>query len=828
MLQMIKHSVTKPISLVLGVVLCPLWCHADPISYNQAKDIAGRYVTLPADRQDSSLTRANGGESYEPFYIFNDAQANNGFVIIAGNNDINPVLGYSGTGHIDEANMPDGLRFWLENIQSVKSTTKSSSEKAEVVVAPLIKTRWYQTAPYNLKSPEGKCLTGCAATAMAQVMNYHQWPEKGHGFVKYESYAPFTGEDNDPGAGWLSTDFSQSTYDWGHMKETYQDNKWTDTEAEAVSTLMRDCGYAAYMQYRYDESSSYDVDAATALTEHFGYDTEIVPHFGDHNTEQWLAKIKEELDEKFPVLISGQSTLYGKGGHFFIADGYDSHDFLHINWGWNGDADGFYNIAALTPIHGESPNNFSYMQYFTSVRPRKPYTDATYNPAMIMLWNIKDPKIDNSGLTVENSGAVQSIGQPVNIKIEGLCFVASRGFEGKFELALIDEKGETVRTLFSQEVEREPLSSSFENQGIDLNSITIPANAFKDTPNGKYTLFPMSTYKDMPAKRIQTYGYKGYLNVTVSDGKITLSNVSKPVSDLRYTSPFTLPAEMPMYSKLETVINLENKGDYIEGGFLDVVMYSQDRTKSWIIYSTAFAIYEKQQMQIPVSTSLLPLYNGSDNKVSCGEEYTIELEYTDTSHQPIRISNPSEFPKVLITDRPELRPYVEITSLQVTDEDGISMDLGNLNLSAEKSYDIQYDYKIVAPGATPPSINYNVNLEGLIWGERSAFNKPEGSINTSLDFFFIDYETGETYLSIEYFDPVTGEYILCSPSELSRIKVTIYDNATAIEKIIPQTEVREVARYNLSGVKLKKPVQGINIIQYSDGSTRKEFVNIKE
>lgn len=822
----IKFLFFKQALIVFCLALFPVFVCADSISYNKAKEIAGRYVNISSGSRVSAM--AGEQDSYAPFYIFNDAKADNGFVIIAGNDNINPVLGYSRSGHLDEKNMPDGLKAWLEAVKDVKAGGESRSEEATVKVAPLIKTQWYQSVPYNNKAPEEGCLTGCVATAMAQVMNYHKWPERGHGSVNYESYNPLY-EGDDTYAGWLSTDLSKSVYDWDNMRITYQNGDWTDAEAEAVSTLMRDCGYAAYMQYTTYNSVTYDNDAAVALAEHFGYDVEVVPHFGDVGTGQWLDMIKNELDCGFPVIMTGQQNFLGGGGHCFIADGYDSNDFLHINWGWNGEADGFYNIASLSPVYHGSVNNFSYMQYFTSVRPRRPYTDAKYNPSMMMLYDLAANNIDCSGLTADNSGIAQSKNLPVNVRVDGLWFISNRGFNGRFELALFDESNNIVKTVLSKEVERSQLGSQFESLSVGLSSVTIPAKAFDDVPDGKYTLCPMSVCGDMPAKRIQTYGYKKNLNVVVEGDEVAVTNIAKPAADLHYTSPLALPAEVPLFSKFETTIGIENRGDFMEGGWLDVVMYSSDRKKKGVINTIPVTLYEKRRTEFPLTIAILNKYHDMVDAFNIGEEYTIELELTGISKEQVSIQNPFGFPKILITDDPELRPYVEITSINVTDENGNMLDFDNLRFDINKKYYINYEYRTVAAGAAPDRLDMIYNFEESGYNSSSMDLFPSGKESLTIsDLAFTQYKLGDTFFTISYLDPLTGEKVLCVPSNMARFKVNLYDSLAGLDNVVSKSEEYEVARYNAVGVKLENPVHGMNIVIYSDGSVRKEFVNIKK
>ena len=337
---------------ILPILICAIACFttsAAPISRAEAEAIAGRYITVERGAELRSKLASNADAM--PYYLFNAANEQ-GFAIIAGDDRIAPLLGYSHSGSLDASNMPPALAAWLDEVAAaVAAMPETAARAAEIeaatpVVDALVKTQWYQLAPYNAKCPAANVFTGCVATAMAQIMNYHRWPEQGTGSIKYDCFAPVDGKSGDP-IGVLTLDFD-SKYDWDNMLPTYKTENgtenWNEAQANAVATLMRDCGHAAFMSYTTVESGSYDTDAAVGLSEHLGYDTKVYPHYA-YTTAEWLSLIKNELDNGFPVLFTGQGSNDGGGGHAFVVDGYDSNSYLHVNWGWNGDADGFFDIS---------------------------------------------------------------------------------------------------------------------------------------------------------------------------------------------------------------------------------------------------------------------------------------------------------------------------------------------------------------------------------------------------------------------------------------------------------------------------------------------------
>ena len=330
------------------------------------------------------------------YYIYENANGE-GWVMIAANDVAHPVLAYSETGSFRTEGQPTNLRGWLNHYdqQIVRAEQDGLTANAEVqqewkalragtnlraatvVVAPLIKTGWDQDAPYWNMCPKN-CYTGCVATAMAQVMNYHQWPKQGTGShsIKYNRTT-------------YSANFGATTYDWANMLDSYAGSATTDQKA-AVATLMYHCGVAVDMQYGTASaggSAAYTIDfngyfsgrntmcAETALTKFFGYNAETIKGYyrnGDSDmgmrswTEsEWIAMLKAELDAKRPIMYAGGDKK-GESGHSFICDGYDSSNMFHFNWGWSNDCDGYFNINSLIPDEqtgaGGGNYDFSYDQ----------------------------------------------------------------------------------------------------------------------------------------------------------------------------------------------------------------------------------------------------------------------------------------------------------------------------------------------------------------------------------------------------------------------------------------------------------------------------------
>lgn len=378
----------KKISLIVLASLISLGLCAEDISEEQARQIA---VQFWGDSTPSTARRAAASLllTYQPggseFYVFN-RPGGDGWVIVAGDNGASPtILAYSDKGSFDYNKSPDAtktiLTGYTKSIQDLRQSGISESipskapKRAAIIVAPLLKTSWNQNTPYNNQCPTadeggGRCPTGCVATAIAQIMNYWQWPKQGYG--------KHTNTDNNE-----TRDFSQSTYDWDNMLDSYSD--YTEVQANAVAQLMADVGCAMNMMYRSSESGTWAIDAAQALLRNFSYSGELHMHHmmdkkgikvnnltaeqGSEIDEDDEALIRSELASKRPIYM-GVSSRY-KEKHAVVCDGYDADDYFHINFGWGSDADGFYRLYSMGKF-GEYVSS----ELITNIKP-SPYGNSS-------------------------------------------------------------------------------------------------------------------------------------------------------------------------------------------------------------------------------------------------------------------------------------------------------------------------------------------------------------------------------------------------------------------------------------------------------------------
>ena len=333
--------------------------NAGPVSEKQALEKARQFMpgkSFSVSNISSHARTDNAGVT--PFYIFN-AGNNAGFVIVSGDDRTKVILGYSDNGAIDVNHLPDNVEGWLdyyaEAISSLGDgpvTVKSEPQTAKRKnIAPLVQTTWGQGSPYNGQCvfDGDQCVTGCVATAMAQVVNYYQYPNKVAAIDGYELY---NYDDN-----WNITSvryhipaLSATTLDWKNICDTYgYYDERTDAQKAAVATLMRYCGQSVQMDYGPSSSGAVTEYVASALVQYFGYaEGAQALYRSDYETdEEWENIIYQELSGKHPIVYRGRRT---SGGHAFVVDGYKD-GLYHVNWGWSGSCDGYFqlNVMDATP-----------------------------------------------------------------------------------------------------------------------------------------------------------------------------------------------------------------------------------------------------------------------------------------------------------------------------------------------------------------------------------------------------------------------------------------------------------------------------------------------
>ncbi len=364
----------KKIIMLTLLLVCSAASFAGPVTRDQAKKKAQTFLTgdinghrrTPAHHRSTNLRQVMENKNY---HVFNVGE-NDGFVIVSGSDQTQPILGYADSGMFDPNNIPDALRLWLSDLETaVQSVDKGIPQKRNILfgrklakrttkhaVPVLMSCRWNQGDPYNLQTPSyienvqnedgtttqkihDHSATGCVATAMAQVMYYWKWPQKACATIpKYSS---------DWNQWRTLGPLSPTTFKWDDMTDTY-DGGSSQKSKDAVAELMKYVGYSIEMGYG-PASGALSGNCGPALVNYFGYasTTQFVIH-DNYTYPEWEDLMYGELALGRPVLMAGDN-YERTGGHQWVCDGYDGNGLFHMNWGWGGMSDGYFLLTVMQP-----------------------------------------------------------------------------------------------------------------------------------------------------------------------------------------------------------------------------------------------------------------------------------------------------------------------------------------------------------------------------------------------------------------------------------------------------------------------------------------------
>ena len=398
--------------LLLLALCVSLFTLANPVDMVTANSIAKKFLQSKIEvdckarglHQTQSETEVDMALVYEPstesdaseYYVFAPSDAE-GFVIVSGEDTMEPIIGYSLNGNFAAEQMPPTLEYllssyaqYVNDVRAGKATPIARAKEEITPVPPLITTTWDQGSPYNYYCPllnGQRTLTGCVATATAQIMKYYEWPKAGHGTctatLKDGNDTPVTitlGEE----------------YDWGNMKNNYAFS-YTETEAQAVRLLMRDVGHACKLNYRSDGTGGTLYNALAALVNNFDYSpTAYLINVDYYSKARWKEILYEELSSGRPILYDGSNS--NRSAHAFVCCGIDQAGRYYFNWGWSGSSDGYYYledmlynmgwdaVVGIKPIEeGESAEDYMPIPY---VKVNFEYVQNSLLPLSSVINNI--------------------------------------------------------------------------------------------------------------------------------------------------------------------------------------------------------------------------------------------------------------------------------------------------------------------------------------------------------------------------------------------------------------------------------------------------------
>lgn len=635
-----KSSRMKKYFAFLLSATAAMTANAEQISEQQAAAIASKYMpeTTTARKMARAKSADNAAADTAPYYVFNFGD-NQGFVVVSGDDSLTELIGYSREGSFSTENMPQNLRSWfgtyadyVEKVQSGEAAPiKRASEVGTPVVDALVKTHWNQDEPFNRMCPayyieENEILpTGCVATAVAQVMKYYEYPSRGKGEISYSYY-----QANDPASRTdISVDFSQSTYDWDNMLDDYTRyydankniiNEYNDTEAEAVALLMRDCGASVLMTYALSGSGALDFNIPYGIATHFGYKSSLYIRSAMTDA-QFIGIIEDELDNGRPLVFCGSGSA---GGHCFVADGYDSNGLLHINWGWGGLSDGWFDINLMNPDAigiGGGAGGFVEGQSVTTMQPDESGDGWYGNTPLAYTYDntYRDyVRADKESLTK---------GDKLTVEVSGIANYAYSGYNGSIAVAVFDRQGNRVA---------EPTDAHSiqlrEMEGVFKLSFNVQGE-LENLADGEYMIYPVS-------KETRTGEFFDWMRVadadrvyiTVEGNEIT---VGEPIRQIAIES-IDAPATAVLGNTLTANFVISNNTTETATGSFDIIVRETSTGSPKMKKTVSFTARSDSETTVTSAISLNSLFES-------GVSYTATIENVKFSGLPfeMEISNPS-------------------------------------------------------------------------------------------------------------------------------------------------------------------------------------------
>lgn len=489
-----------------------LFVSAQPRSLSAARQIAAGKINVQAaelvqlSHSSQSIQKALAGFDLggTPFYVFNQKDGH-AFVIVSADSRMRPVLGCCDNVAFSADSIPCGLSYllshyaeqyaFMEQLGDMMAADDGQDQDSYPDVEPLITSEWGQDSPYNDDCPSG-CPSGCVATAMAQVMKYYGYPASGQGSFSYTSATRHYSE---------SYDFGNATFDWDNMRDEYSATSSFGSESSraAVANLMKACGVSVGMDYAPGGSGAYDCDIAYALINFFAYNKNTVLYERTYfKSAEWYEKMHEELSASRPVLYCGQDR-YNNGGHAFVIDGYRQSDGkFHVNWGWDGYYNGYYELDAL------DPQGYSFSTSQSMIARFCPETTGDGEDTFYA------DDFSYTGMIDAGSTVNFSITGAVNYSNSSSYVVTSSSFSGTIGVGLFDSDFHFVQSMAEKDVVN--LRSAFSPASVLRLTAVIPSS-LPDADQLYYIApFAKASGSDTPTRIRTTGGMTDYYVLNAS------------------------------------------------------------------------------------------------------------------------------------------------------------------------------------------------------------------------------------------------------------------------------------------------------------------------
>lgn len=637
----------KIILTLLWALLSSVVVMAGEVTEEQARRIAqdfrkggARSVASPVLVYTGMVNHTGSRSAESPaFYVYNYG-TNQGFVIVSGEDSTLPVLAFADSGKfVAGEGMPVQVKEWLQGycnyIQQVRSGARYLEPAPDlgidiaVAVEPLVQTQWDQVEPYNNLCPPfdavENCATGCAATAIAQIMRHHAWPETGEGSVAFDGKI---------------IDFSQSRYDWENMLDTYDYGvSYPGEQCHAVAKLMYDVGVASAMQYGY-ESGTQNVNIYRSLYTHFKYSKQMQYLVRNSmTTAEWKSRIRKELDEGRPVYYGGFAEDMSMG-HAFVCDGIDeTNNYFHFNWGWSGHCNGFYYLNSLNPpvlgVGGGAGNFNADHVAIVGIQPAVEGEEDNLTHSVLLM---------RKGFNTNTSQT--SLGRNFYVQIANIWNFGPEPVNTKLAIGMYDKEGVFVGIV------GQPMDFSL--NAFFGKSMSVPVSIPKETSAGDYELRVVYGGDNLGWNQFLYYYdcYQYAISFTVQGNQVVFHAPSQSDVVLEAKLTESLPTTILPGKLYRMRLAMENVGGWNFEGQIGYRLLQLPELKEGPQFSEYNAdtliVSEKEELDFIYSEDAKEL--GVEFRVTTPADYILQAYYVDPlSHKefvagewPFALAEPTE------------------------------------------------------------------------------------------------------------------------------------------------------------------------------------------
>ena len=769
---------------IIALVFCmPLTITSKPITAQQAFKIAQKYLQLPAKQLTRSASNRNHSNQVAPYYVYNDTK-NKGFVIVSGNTEMGEILAYSTESSFEEQSANPGAQLLLNAYReafeavsigkNVARATRATAQSTKVV-KPLVKTSWGQGHPYSQKT--GYNYTGCVATAIAQVMKYHEWPLQGQGENEYT--VSFDGAKR-------YVNFAESRYDWANMVDRYgYYYPSTAQQNDAVALLMRDCGYAVNMQYSENSSSSTGYAALYAMQNYFQYDAVLLSKFNE-GIESFVRIIKKELTNGFPLYIEGMPEG-GRSGHAWVLDGVDKDGLFHMNFGWNGQSDGYYSLTALSVLKAGSEFqgrslSFNRQMKIMVVHPKKPGVAAIDKDLLP-----ESPKLKfNEGgyITIENTSQ-RTFQQSETLPVSYASFVnIGRPFKGDIGIAVLDNTDNVVKEFYSDHHNTGGFTHSiYADYGDLMGTDHLIANAqtikvkLSDLKDGYYTLKPVC-YERNDAGEFEALTFMKTapnMEVEISKGKVRVSKECNSTATFQLIQHLDADEELEQGTTAKIQLLVQNLNSLPKTVFAKIKLIDQNNKVALeMTHQKAVEFDGFETLDLPFSLNI-----PADFAIGT---YSVELEMLNSLHPEEGEEARNNVVKVnkvhgneattVVVSKAKATPLMSSCNVFFAESSDTKLIVNELLFSRYPLFKLIVDLK------TFPTKSYNgpieLFFEDISTKERIAIaaNKGAVMVNSDYNFEFYSYWLRPSTLALQD----NKVYQLVVLGTIDGVKIDLWNN----------------------------------------------------